>query len=367
MKIMFVIPRMNSGGAERVVANLACSFSKEHKVLVCSLVSKESFYDLKKKNIFFNSAGFSINRKNKFTVFYSYSKFFFKSLKFIKKNINDFKPDCIISFLIETDILTYLATRKNKDIVKIFSERNDPTRRKTLIKKVLKKIYKSSDLFVCQSKKVYEYYDYISSNKKVIISNPIDYTLLPRNIYEEKNHNIVSVGRLNNQKNFELLINSYIISKDELPDDCKLIIYGEGKLRENLEKLIKMKGMEKDIFLPGSQKNVMDLINGSALFVLTSNYEGFPNALLEAMAIGLPVISTNFYTGIAKELIKNENGIIVPVNDEQKLAKAIVRIMNDKQLRKIMKKNNVKLCKKFDVNNIASIWIDYIKKAVDMK
>ena len=159
----------------------------------------------------------------------------------------------------------------------------------------------------------------------------------------------------------------YIISKDELPDDCKLIIYGEGKLRENLEKLIKMKGMEKDIFLPGSQKNVMDLINGSALFVLTSNYEGFPNALLEAMAIGLPVISTNFYTGIAKELIKNENGIIVPVNDEQKLAKAIVRIMNDKQLRKIMKKNNVKLCKKFDVNNIASIWIDYIKKAVDMK
>ena len=161
MKIMFIIPRMNGGGAERVVSNLANSFCVGNKVMICTLVSDESFYDLKQKNILFKSANCDINRKNKITRLDSYRKNFFKSLKFVRKEIHEFKPDCVISFLVETDIITYLVTRKNKNIVNVYSERNDPTKRNRIIRLILKHIYKKSDLFVCQSQKVSDYYSYI--------------------------------------------------------------------------------------------------------------------------------------------------------------------------------------------------------------
>lgn len=366
MKIMFIIPRMNGGGAERVVANLANSFSKENKVMVCTLVSNESFYDFNSNNIDFKSAGYSIDRKNKISTLNSYRKLFFKSLKYLKRKINEFDPDCIISFLIETDILTYLVTRKNKKIVRINSERNDPTRRKKIIKIILKHIYKKSDLFICQSKKIYDYYKYIDVRKKVIISNPIDNTKLPQIVKDESNHNIVSVGRLTSQKNFELLINSFIIAKNSIPEDSKLIIYGEGKLRSKLEELIASNKLKDRILLPGAKKDILDVINGSALFVMSSNYEGFPNALLEAMSIGLPVISTDFYTGVAKELIKKDNGIIVGINNELEMSEAIIKMMNSNTLRNTCRHNNIKIRNKYNIDTISSQWMKAIEKEVEI-
>ena len=366
MKIMFIIPRMNGGGAERVVSNLANAFSASNKVMVCTLVSNESFYDFNNKNIEFTSAGYSINRKNKISTINSYRKLFFKSLNFLKRKIKEFEPDCVISFLIETDILTYLVTRKNKNILRINSERNDPTRRKKYIKLILKHIYKKTDLFVCQSEKIYEYYNYIDSRKKVIISNPIDESKLPKVLKAEVNHNIVSVGRLTEQKNFELLINSFIIAKNSIPDDCKLYIYGEGKLRKKLEEIIKNNNMEEKIFLPGAKKDILNIISDSALFVMSSNYEGFPNALLEAMSLGIPVISTDFYTRVARDLIKENGGIIVAVNNEKDMTEAIIKMMNDTDFRNKCRSNNIEISKKYTINNISSQWLRAIEKKVKM-
>ncbi len=365
MKIMFIIPRMNGGGAERVVANLANSFSKNNEIMICTLVSNESFYDLNNKNINFVSANYNISKKNKIARLNSYRKLFFKSLKFIKEKISEFKPECVVSFLVETDILTYLATKNKKNIINIYSERNDPTRRSLFIRMLLKHIYKTADLFVCQSKKIYNYYDFIDNGKKVVISNPIDFEKIPKICKKEEKLDIVSVGRLTNQKNYELLINSFIKSIDKIPNECKLIIYGEGELREKLQSIISTNKMNDRIMLPGAKKNVLDLIKTSALYINSSNYEGFPNSLLEAMALGLPVISTDFYTGVAKELISKDNGIVVPVNNSNELSNAIIKIMNDKDFRNKCRNNIIKVTKKFNIDNISKIWLDNIKKVVE--
>ena len=277
----------------------------------------------------------------------------------------EFEPDCVVSFLVETDILTYLATKRNKNVIKVFSERNDPTARNKVKQLLLKKIYKTSDLFVCQSKKIYDYYSYIPASKKVVIPNPLDETYLPDPELNEKNHNVVSVGRLFKQKNFKLLIESFLRSIDKLPKDSKLIIYGDGPLRQELQTMIDSTENNNRVKLAGAIKNALEAVKDSALFVLPSDYEGFPNALLEAMAVGLPVVSTDFYTGVAKELIGEQNGIIVPVGDIDAMSEAIVKIMNNN--RKEMRRKNVLVRNKYNLKKIGDLWLDNFTRIMEKK
>ena len=358
MRILFIIPSLTGGGAERVVTNLANSMCDKNEVNIYTIVSTKSFYSINKK-VKVISNNVIINKKNKITKLLSRCTNFLRVLKNLKNTIGKYKPDCIISFLPEADILSFLACRKNMNVSVVYSERNDPTRRPLYLRLLLKKIYGTSDLFICQSKKVFEYYNNISSDKKIIIPNPISNNL-PDTICVEKNHNIVAIGRFYNQKNFELLIRSYVLAINNLPNDCNLVIYGDGPLRDKYQRIILENNLQNRIILPGIEKNIFEKINGSALFVLSSDYEGFPNSLVEAMAIGLPVISTNFYTGVAKDIIDSKNGIVVPVGDKKKLCDSIVYLMNNDKKRFEMRKNNYKIRKNYDIKKISEIWIKEI-------
>lgn len=107
-----------------------------------------------------------------------------------------------------------------------------------------------------------------------------------------------------------------------------MIIYGEGKERTNLEKLIKQLNLEGSVSLPGRNKDVLNAINDSAAFILSSDYEGMPNALIEAMCMGMPVISTDCPSGGPRELIRNgENGLLIDVNDVEGMEKAMKQLV----------------------------------------
>lgn len=362
---MFVIPKMTNGGAERVVANLANYWCKNNEVRIVAIASKKTFYALNKK-IELRGQELKINRKNKFTTIGCYAKFFTKSAKFIERNIENFRPDCVISFLIETDILTYVVTRKNSDIVKVFSERNDPTKRGIFKRWILKKVYKNADLFVCQSKKIFNYYNYIPYDRKVIIPNPLDDANLPDPVVEQ-NHDIVAVGRLCKQKNFKLLIDSFILAANKIPEDCNLIIYGDGPMKKELQNRIDVSGMGKRIKLAGKSGNILDRIKGCAAYVMSSDYEGFPNSLLEAIAVGLPVISTNFYTGVAKDLVGRKNGLIVHVSNKTEMSNAIIYIMTNEDFRNNCRYNNIHIREEFSIDKIGHDWSLAIKKIKERK
>lgn len=366
MRIMFILPKMTNGGAERVATNLCNYWCEDNDVRIVTVASDKTFYKLDGR-VEFCGQELEIKRNNTFTTFGSYIKNYSKAKKFIRKNIEEFKPDCVISFLVEADYLTYLATKKNKKIVKVFSERADPIERNKIRQLMAKRAYLICDLFVCQSERICKYYDYIPKDKKVVIPNPLDVSVLPKPVLTEKNHNIVSIGRLTNQKNFSLLIDCFIGSIDKLPDDCNLLIYGDGPLRGALQKQINDSKMDHRIKLVGVSECVLDEIKDSALFVLSSNFEGFPNALLEAMALGLPVISTDFFTGAARELIKKENGFVVPVGGKRELSDSIVNIMNDEKRRSEMRKENILVRDKYDVKIIGDLWLKNISKKMEQK
>lgn len=362
MRVLFVLPRMGGGGAERVAALLANSLATSgDTVHIHTLVGGDSFYPLN-NNIIQSNSGVFVNRSNWLLAITSQIRYFGKSFHSVRELIKQHEFDIVLSFLVATDVLVWLCKRTGLSFIHVCSERNDPTVRNHAKRYIIRKIYQSCDLLVCQGKAVANYYDTVASDKKIVIPNPIDPSILPiRSPVISKK--IVAVGRLDKQKNFSLLIDSFS-DVHSIFQDSVLEIYGEGKLRTKLQQQIDRLGLSDHVTLFGACQNLLEKISDAALFVLSSDFEGFPNVLLESMAIGLPVVSTDFATGVARELIDKENGIIVPVRDREGLSTAICAIIADSELQEKMGNTNRERAREYYIDHIAQLWKDSLRKVV---
>ena len=171
---------------------------------------------------------------------------------------------------------------------------------------------------------------------------------------------IVAAGRLDENKNHAMLIHAFSRIAGEYPN-MQLVIYGEGELREQLTKLIKEKELEERISLPGSIDNVADEIGRAKIFALTSNTEGMPNTVIEAMVLGTPVISTDCPCGGPAMLINDgENGLLVPVGDAYALADAMRKLLADEGLAQKISENALKLADELDPEKVDREWMEYL-------
>lgn len=345
---------MGGGGTERVTAALANEFAcNGNGVYIYTIVGGESFYSLN-QDIVYESANLSINKDNRLTIILSRLIGFFKAFLAMKKLFKKKDYDIVISFLAEADILVGLCKLTGAHFYHVCSERADPFVRNKFKQAVLRRVYNNCSLLVCQSQIIADYYNSVSECNKVVIPNPIDLKNIPSH-HVSRTKKIVAVGRLAKQKNFRLLIDGFYDISGEFPD-WRLQIYGEGPLRDELQRQILQYDLSERVSLCGAHQDVMERISDAELFIMSSDFEGFPNAMLEAMAIGLPVISTDFATGIARELIKTENGIVVPVNDRKALADAIKVMLCDDDRRSSMGLLNKESAKQFEVSVILKQW-----------
>lgn len=360
-RIMLFIPRMGNGGAERVMATIANYFvNKNIEIVLVTLTDPESFYELDKR-IEIVSANYKIEKSSKLKRTFDITINGIKSLIFFKKQVDNWKPDYVISFLTHTNLISSIVKLFNNNFNLIVSERAEPNERGTLTKLATKYLYGKANYIVCQSEKVKKFFSYTDKEKLIVIENPLNIDSLPTSISKNRQPKIVGVGRLFEQKNFELLINSFSDIESKFPN-YTLDIYGEGPLRDSLQQQINNLNLQHKVFLKGIRKNVMKEIFEYELFVMSSNFEGFPNALIEAMASGLPVISTDFSTGVARDLIDTDNGIIVPVKDRKALSTAIEIILSDDESRITMSNNNWKLRNELAPDIIMSKWENIIKE-----
>jgi glycosyltransferase involved in cell wall biosynthesis len=171
---------------------------------------------------------------------------------------------------------------------------------------------------------------------------------------------VVGVGRLEEQKNFFLLIRAFKQLIHSYPD-YKLVIYGEGNLRSELEGYASKKLPNDSFHFPGNNADLLNSIKDAEMFVLSSNYEGFPNVLIEAMAIGMPVISTDCPSGGPTELIRNgENGYLVPVNDDLAMFNSMLKIVQNSEYSTQMGKNATLVKEKYEAQAISELWLQYL-------
>ena len=358
-KIFMAITSMYSGGAERVMATLANGLSSSHEVSLMTMTSGESFYKLNDE-VNLQQLGSDLSKGNFLVAKFSKLKSFIRYAFNLRKEIKKQQPDAIIAFMgpavKSVLLLKFFMRLKCKVIV---SERADPTVRSGFERWLERAFFPKADVVVCQSKRVVEFFKKKDREKCVVIPNPICADAIPQIHIGERKKNIVAVGRLEHQKNFSMLIRAFSRLPKEF-DDYKLEIYGGGSEEKMLNNLISDLGVADRASLMGIKKNVMFEIADASLFVMSSDFEGFPNALVEAMATGLPVISTDFSTGVAKDIIHDENGIIIPVGDEDALLEAMIDILSDVEKMRRMSVENRKYLDIFSEKIVIDIWKETI-------
>lgn len=354
LKILFCIGSLEKGGAERVISNLANAFSEKNDISIVTTIDKVE-YEIQENIKLYNLEGKKTNSKKHNRL---------ARIKKLYKVINEVNADVIVSFLREPTFRVLLLRKFIKTPI-IVSVRNDPKIEYKDIKNrlLMKFLYPMADGFVFQTEEAKGYFSKKIQDKSIIIPNPIKKEFLERKSYNgEKENIIVSVGRLEEQKNHELLIDAFYSLKEKLKN-YQLIIYGEGSLRTKLENKIKNMGMQDKILLPGVVDDIPSKIEKAKLFAMTSNYEGMPNALMEAMALGLPCISTDCPCGGPRYLIENNiNGRLFEVNNIDELKKNISFIINHPDISSKIGENATKIRETLDPTIINKTWEDYIIK-----
>lgn len=354
MRILFYINVLNGGGAERVIANLANAFSDGHEIIVLNTYKTENEYVLK-ENVTHDYLEKEILQGNVIVRNY-------KRIKNLRGKIKYYNPDIAISFMAEPNIRLLLSTvgLKNKLLVSV---RNDPKieYKTSLTRFLMKLLCLRVDGIVFQTTDAKNYFPTYMQKKSKIIYNPVKKDFYENSYSVNEKNNIVSVGRLTKQKNFLFLIRSFALIKDECKDN--LYIYGDGEMKDDLIKLIESYKLQDRVFLMGNSSNLPTVLQNYKLFILPSDFEGMPNALMEAMATGLPCISTDCPCGGPKELLDSD--CLVEIRNEKELSNKILSFSNDYKMLDLLSNKNKLTAKTFHEDNVVKIWMDFITSIVE--
>ena len=319
--IYFVTNGLSGGGAERVMSLIANELDNKGYVV--------SFIMLKKypEAYHLNSGIKKYYKKSE------KPKDLLGDIAFIKSFARNEENAVFVSFFTRQSLCTIIAALGTNNSV-VVSERNDPqiTVSSKLENCIRSLLYasKKCKCIVFQTNGAKKYFNDKIQNKGIIILNPIK-SDLPLHDPEKQEKKIVAVGRLNKQKNYPLLLQSFAEFEKQV-DGYKLHIYGKGDLENDLKELSRKLKIDKDVVFEGFCKDVHSEIVNATMFVMSSDYEGLSNALLVAMAMGLPCICTDSTPGGARMVIDDgRSGLLVPIRDVKSLSDAMVKISQNKE------------------------------------
>lgn len=328
-KISIILPSLRGGGAERSMLTLANELAEQNYRVDLILVKKEGAYV---DDVYHEVNLIDLNRSR-----------VIKSIFSLRSYISNNKPDILISAMAHVNVVSVIACRLSGSYtINIAGARNSLNISKGLsgfLKKYLMKwAYNQANMVTTVSEDVrIQIVDKLNipSSKVQTIYNPVVSKELIGMSLEQPNHDwlsqknkpvILGVGRLTKQKDFPTLIRAFHNVQKVV--DCKLIILGEGEERSNLESLVNELNLKNKVSLPGFVDNPFTYMKHSDLFVLSSLWEGLPGVLIQAMACGTPVISTDCPGGSREILENGEFGALVPVDDPDQLAKMMVKYLN---------------------------------------
>lgn len=404
--IAMYIGSLNKGGAERVMCNLAEFFySRGYKVTMITTYLADDEYEmphgnwsleesaeltktavlnpddnlkyiyLRKENRDDAASNSGINRV--FTALMPDERGgrlvnFYRRVSKLKKTFKALNPDIILSFLGKNNVMAINAAR-GLGIPVVVSVRSNPSREYASrgLNMSMNRLFPKAAGVVVQTTGAAEYFKDSIRKKCRILPNSIHPDFINREVipFENREKTIVSVGRLDDNKNQILLIKAFAKIADSFKD-YRLIIYGDGPSREKFEKQAKALGLGSDraVFM-GNVSGVADKIQNQEIFVLTSKQEGMPNALIEAMSLGLVCISTDCPCGGPGDLIDdNVNGLLVPMGGDEEmaesLAKALSKVIRNRELASDISREAVKVRESYSPEKINQMWENYFNDII---
>ena len=346
-KIVFVIPDMPGGGTERVVALLANEYAgRGINVSILLFAGHQTAYPLadgiEVVSLGEPSGGSIVERISRIR----------RMREYYRKN-----SGCRIwAFSVMGAVFSAVAVAAHRrQYGFLVSERNDPNRYEHPY--IRNFFYRTADRIVCQTQDAIDSFPKAIRRKALVIPNPVDIGET-ESCPGERDKRIVAVGRLEPQKNHKLLLRAFARFHGQYPE-YTLEIYGKGALEEELRVLAGELGVDRSVIFKGFSGQVREDIRKAAMYVLSSDYEGISNSMLEALALGIPVIATDCPCGGARTYIRqNVNGLLVPVGDEAALADAMKRLAEAPGLGKRLGVEAQKLKEQLGVSKIADRFLE---------
>ena len=355
MRILFIVRSLGYGGATKQLALTAEALAdRGHEVYAYS-------YNAAHTEQHFSKVVF-IPEKN--TAKSSLKEYISSPIR-IRKQIKKIRPDIVISWRANAGCFCTMACVGLK-VKHVFSERTDPYMETSFALKVATKICDYADYGVFQTEGAQHYYKRLSQGRSTIIPNPIflnkDIELVP---YNERRNEIAFVGRcFLKQKRQDIMLKAFKIVLESHPE-MRLVFYGGDFDIEKIKQMVIDMGLQGYVTFAGSVDDVLNKIKHARVLALSSDYEGIPNVLLEAMSVGVPVVSTDTSPGGVRVIVENGvNGFIVPRGDYHKLAENIVKVLNDKNIAEQFIQNGLENVKRFNPEVIFEKWNNFMKTTV---
>lgn len=354
--LLFYINAIHDGGAERVLLQLAKRFA----ACGCRAVVVTSFVDeweypvpegVERLSIEQTQLPQSRLRRN------------LSRIKALRRLIREYKPAALLSFMAEPNFRAVIASRF-LPVKTIVSVRNDPEREYggRLGRIIGKWLLPLADGCVFQTEQAKNWFPKRLQRKSRVIMNQVDERFFRVADTGEAGY-VMTAGRLTAQKNQALLIRAFAAIAGDTEEELR--IYGEGELRRPLEALIARLGMEGRIRLMGASDDMPAALAGCRLFVLPSDFEGMPNALLEAMAAGRCCVSTACPCGGPEAVIESGvNGLLVPVGEEEALSAAMLELLKDEEKRNALAAAAGNSAAAFRPEAIFEHWRDYVEQVI---
>lgn len=379
--IALIVNSLQGGGAERCAADLSLIFAKRgFQVYIFTDLTIKIDYEYAGTLVNYSSVSLGTNDAQKENPL----RHKVKELEELKKK---YSIEIAISFMQNANYFNILSRGKEKTILTTHSINSEYAKyEKTVFwsEETFRNLYQYADFITfpsdfCREDWLRHYGD--ENNITRTIYNPVH--IMPVHSSDNKKNTVITVGRMQGVKRQWHLIKAFKLVKKMCPDS-KLIILGDGELRTQLKAMIAQYDLTNDVEMPGNVKNVQDYLAQAKVFVMTSRCEAMPCSVLEALSAGVPVVSCDTPGGIREELgipreqkdlvapLRGACGIITPYikenskNDisweEEILAKEIVRLLKDEEMRTEMAREAVKMSQRFSADIIGSIWVDDILK-----
>jgi GalNAc-alpha-(1->4)-GalNAc-alpha-(1->3)-diNAcBac-PP-undecaprenol alpha-1,4-N-acetyl-D-galactosaminyltransferase len=366
MKVTLVIYGLGGGGAERVMSILA-NYWVNHSWAVTLIMLVDStqtpFYRLDPR-IELKSLGLAQKSTNRLAAIHNV----WQRLKILRREIIASKPDVVISFMNDINVYNILACW-NLDIPTIVCEHTYPgaTDANKIWQFLMKWTYRYADLVTVLTQSAVPFYPPAAGYRTIVMPNPI---LTPAPVVVTTQllptPSLLAIGRLDPRKGFDLLIQAFHQIHDRYPD-WQLTILGEGAIRSELEALRSQLQLTDCVHLPGSVKNVRDYLSQADLFVMSSRVEGFPMALCEAMACGLPVLATDCLSG-PRDIIENGvNGVLVVTENVDALAAGLEASISDPVRCQQLAQNAPQILDRFGLEQVMGMWKTEIEEVIDRR
>ena len=369
-KITILALHLGYGGIEKYLSSLCKMLDKKFEIEIITtykLLDQPAFPFDKKIKIKYlinskpNREEFKKEVANK-NIFGVLKQMYIAFVLLIKKSVLNIKAVLKIDSKYVITTRTFhnklVSTYGNSHIIKIATEHNYHNNDKKYINKLVSSV-KGFSYFVLVSRELRDFYKDKTKTKCVYIPNVLDE--LPKKKSSLKTNNIINVGRFSPEKGHSDLLEALSLVREDIPN-IKLYLIGDGSEKDNSTKQIKRLSLSKNVSLLGflSKEEIEPYMLDSSLFVTTSLSESFGLVVLEAASYGLPVVSFDSAKGVC-EVLENDSDVLIPNRDLTLLKEKIVSILKDKEYKKSLSENNLKISEKYLAKNIEKEWFKILK------